>query len=48
MTTTEIKQAIRELFSEQLQYDETLEAVMRRNQLRKLLLDFAKQEGSDE
>lgn len=45
------KDAIEEYFSDRLQNDETPVGAMQRNQLRKLLLDFAQQfeeEGSDE
>lgn len=36
-----IKSSIIRLFSQELQYDETIEAGMERNQIRKLLLDWA-------
>ena len=38
---TKVKASIIRLFSQELQYDETIEAVMERNQIRKLLLDWA-------
>lgn len=37
----QIKAIIIRLFSQELQYDETIEAGMERNQIRKLLLDWA-------
>ncbi len=39
----QIKSSIIRLFSQELQYDETIEAGMERNQLRKILIEWATQ-----
>lgn len=41
MNTEEIKEIIREYFSQELQNDETPAGAMRRYQIQKLLLEFA-------
>lgn len=38
---TKVKASIIRLFSQELQYDESIEAGMERNQIRKFLLDWA-------